>query len=166
MGSSRRARRARRRRRRVLVTLSGVAAMVLAAGVAVALWPASGTGSGTTKALSAQGLTVNATASPVADLFPGATGALQFTITNPNPYPVSLTSIAYGTVSSSDPTGCPAANLVPGASGVLGTPISVPANATSGVVSIPAAVTLSVNALNGCQGVTFTVGVTLSGSQA
>ncbi|MDQ1429745.1 MAG: hypothetical protein QOF40_347 [Actinomycetota bacterium] len=166
MGTHSATRRERRRRKRGLVVLfASILAIVLAGGIAIALWSASGSGSGTTKAITAQTLTVTAAASPTADLYPGASGAVQFAVTNPNPYPVSLTSIGYGSVTSSDQVNCPASNLTLGAGGALGTPISVPASGTSGAVSVPSAVTLAVSAPNGCQGVTFTVGVTLTGTQ-
>ena len=155
----------RRRRRGLLLLLGSILAVSVAGGIAFALWSTSGTGSGSAKAITAQTLTVTAAASPTADLFPGASGALQFTVANPNPYPVSLTSISYGSVTSSDQANCPASNLTLGAGGALGTPISVPASGTSGAVSVPSAVTLAVSAPNGCQGVTFTVAVTLTGTQ-
>jgi hypothetical protein len=166
MGKHSGTRRERRRRRRGLIlVVASVLAIVLAGGVAIALWSASGSGSGTTKAITAQTLTVTAAATPTADLFPGASGALQFTVTNPNPYPVSMTSISYGSVTSSDQANCPASNLTLAAGGALGTPISVPASSTSGAASVPSAATLGVSAPNGCQGVTFTVAVTLTGTQ-
>jgi hypothetical protein len=166
MGKHSGTRRERRRRRRGLIlVVASVLAIVLAGGVAIALWSASGSGSGTTKAITAQTLTVTAAATPTADLFPGASGALQFTVTNPNPYPVSMTAISYGSVTSSDQANCPASNLTLGAGGALGTPISVPASGTSGAASVPSAATLAVSAPNGCQGVTFTVAVTLTGTQ-
>src|SRR5882724_5103824 len=52
-------------------------------------------------------LVLTASANPVADLYPGATGAAQFTVTNPNPYPVRLLSLSLGTVRSSDQLACP-----------------------------------------------------------
>jgi D-arabinose 1-dehydrogenase-like Zn-dependent alcohol dehydrogenase len=90
---------------------------------------------------------------------------LQFTVANPNPYSVSMTSVTYGTVTSSDQTNCPASNLTTAANGPLGTPISVPGSGSSGAVSVPSGVTLAVSAPSACQGVTFTVAVTLSGTQ-
>jgi hypothetical protein len=156
----------RRQRRRVFVLLFGsVLSIFLGIIVGIALWAASGSGPGSAKVVTAQTLTVTAAVSPTADLFPGGSGALQFSVANPNPYPVTLTSIAYGAVTSGDQANCPASNLTPAGGGALGTPIAIPANGSSGAVSVPAAVTLSVNAPNGCQGVTLTVAVTLTGSQ-
>ena len=91
-----------RRRRPLVMVVVGTITFVSTAGVAVALWSASGTGNGGAKALTAQALTVTAASTPTADLFPGASGDLQFTVTNPNPYPISLTAVDYGAVTSSD----------------------------------------------------------------
>lgn len=156
--------RIRRRRLYVVATVGGVV-ILSSAGVALGLWAASGTGNGGAAALSAQLITVNAAPSPTADLFPGSSGALQFELSNPNPYPVSLTSVTYGAVTSSNEGNCPAANLTTAASGVLASPISLSANASAATASIASAITLSASAPDGCQGVTFTVAVTLSGSQ-
>ena len=155
----------RRSRRRTLLIVSGAAAVVLLTGssIAVALWGASATGTGSAKAVTAQDLTIVAQASPTPDLYPGASGALQFTITNPNPYPVSLTSWATGTITS-DSGACAPSN-VSASSGTLGAPIAVAAGATSAALSIAAAVTMAAGAPNACQGVTFTVALTLSGAQ-
>jgi hypothetical protein len=156
----------RLRRRRLIVVLMIVGTVLSSAGVALGLWPASGSGSGSTGALTAQSITVNAAPSPTADLFPGSVGALQFELSNPNPYPVSLTSVVYGAVTSSNQAACPASHLTTAADGVLGTPINLAANATATAASISGAITLAVLAPSGCQGVTFTVAVTLSGTQA
>ena len=153
----------RRRRLYVVLTIGGV--VLSSAGVALGLWAASGAGSGGAAALTAQTLTVNAAPSPSADLFPGASGALQFELSNPNPYPVSLTAVAYGAVTSSNEASCPATNLTPAADGNLASPISLSANAVDTAATIANAITLSSAAPDGCQGVTFTVAVTLTGSQ-
>ncbi len=155
-----------RRRRMVVVVFGILAAIAIPAGLGIALWSSDGSGSASAKALTAEDLTVTAAPSPTAALYPGASAALQFSVTNPNPYAVTFTSVAYGTVTSSDDSNCPASNLTPAADGALGTPISVAASGSSGAVSIPSAVTLASGAPNGCQGVTFTVAVTLSGSQS
>lgn len=139
----------------------GAAGLVLG-GVAVALWTATGTGSGEARALTAQMITVSAVTG-TADLYPGFTaGDLSFSMNNPNPYGVTFTSSTAGAVTSSDPTGCPASNVTVGdASGLS---LSVGAGATAGG-SIADVVSMSALAPDECQGVTFTVALTLSGSQ-
>jgi hypothetical protein len=137
---------------------------VSAAGTAYALWSSTGTGSGRAATLSAQTVTVTAVTG-TADLYPGATGQLSFTLTNPNPYPVTFTAMTPGTVTSSNPAQCPSSNLTVGtfASGLS---LTVAANATSATLSIPAAATLALSAPDGCQNKTFDVVLTLTGSQS
>lgn len=154
-----------RRRRPLVMVVVGLITFVSTAGVAVALWSATGSGNGGAKALTAQALTITAAGAPTADLFPGASGDLQFTVTNPNPYPISLTDVDYGAVTSSDQANCPAANLTTAADGSLAAPIALNANAVNTPATIADAITLDVNAPDGCQGVTFTVAITLTGTQ-
>lgn len=140
-----------------------VAALLLGGGVAAALWSATGVGTGSAKATSAQSLTVNA-ATGTADLYPGFTGGdVFFTVTNPNPYPVTFTAMTPGTVTSSA-VGC-SASLVTVAS-ATGLSISVPANSTSSAQSIADVVTLDSSAPDACQGATFSLALTLSGAQS
>lgn len=164
--SAARLRRGARRRKRRIITAIAAAVVMGSSGVAAGLWSATGSGAGSLKAATAQALTVTAAAAPIGDLYPGASGTLQFTVANPNPYAVTLTSIAYGATTSSNEANCPASNLTPAAGGALGTPITVPANGTSAAVSVPGALTLAATAPDACQGVTFTTAVTLAGIQA
>ena len=147
-----------------LIITAVVGAAALTAGAAFALWSASGSGSGSAKALTAQSITVTASTG-AADLYPGFTqGKVSFTMANTNPYPVTFTSMTPGTITSSDPVGCPTANVtVASASGLS---LLVPANATATPGSVPNVVTLATAAPDGCQGVVFTVALTLSGSQS
>jgi hypothetical protein len=154
-------------RRFVTARRIGVATVVtvlVSTGLAYGFWTVTGNGQADDKAVTAQTLTITAAASPTADLFPGGTGALQFTVTNPNPFGVSLTSLSTTTVTSSDPTNCPAANVTAAAGPTSITAIAVAAHATSPVQSVPGVVSMVTAAPNGCQGVTFTVTATLSGS--
>jgi len=141
-----------------------VGVIVTGGGMAAALWSANGSGPGQAKALSAQSLTVTA-ATGAADLYPGFTGGdVFFTITNPNPYPVTFTSMTAGTVTSSNPAACPSTNVsVANASGLS---LAAAASSTSGTQSIANVVTMAAGAPDGCQGATFTINLTLSGSQS
>ena len=150
-------------------TRNKVAALVIAltvmltAGLAVALWTANGTGSGNARALTAQTITVNATTG-TADLYPGFTGGdVHFTLTNTNPYAVTFDSMTPGAITSSNPGACPASNVT--ASSATGLSLPVGANATSGAQSIANVVAMGSSAPDGCQGVTFTIALTLTGSQ-
>ncbi|MDQ1422836.1 MAG: hypothetical protein QOD72_334 [Acidimicrobiaceae bacterium] len=140
------------------------AAVVGVGGLAMALWTSTGTGSGNAKALAAVNITVTA-ATGAADLYPGFTqGDVFFTSANTNPYPVTFASMTSGTVTSSDQTNCPAANVTVGTASGLS--LLVPAGATAQAGTIANVVTMSASAPDGCQGVVFTIALTLSGSQS
>ena len=63
-------------------------------GLVYAAWTSSGTGSGYAKAGTAQALTtVDVSASTTATLYPGSSGNVLIKISNPNPYPVRVTSV-------------------------------------------------------------------------
>jgi hypothetical protein len=143
-----------------------VALMVgaLSLGIAFATWTATGAGSGTARAATAV-VSVVTGRNGTPDLYPGFTdGDVSFTVTNPNPYPVRYTSASFGTVTSSDPTNCPSANVTTDAS-VSGLTIDVPAGSTGTDASIPDVVNMSSSAPNACQGVNFTITLSLSGTQ-
>jgi hypothetical protein len=148
--------------KKVAVAGVGVGA-VIGGTMAYALWTANGSGSGNAKALSAQSITVTA-ATGAADLYPGFTqGDVFFTVSNTNPYPVTFTGMTAGTVVSGDPTNCPASNVTVSSATVS---IAVPAGATNASKSIADVVTMISGAPDGCQGVTFTIPLTLTGSQS
>lgn len=145
----------------VVATAVGV---VVAGGVAYALWSATGSGSGTATALTAQTITVTA-ATGAADLYPGFTqGDVYFTVSNNNPYAVTFASMTPGTITSSNEGACPAAKLTVASATGLG--MAVAGNASNVAQSIPNVVTLASDAPDGCQGVTFTIALTLSGTQS
>ena len=151
-------------RRRAFVAMAIVGVVLTGGGIAAALWSANGSGPGQAKALSAQSLTVTA-ATGAADLYPGFTGGdVFFTITNPNPYPVTFTSMTAGTVTSSNPAACPSANVA--VANATGLSLAAAASSTSGTQSIANVVTMAAGAPDGCQGATFTINLTLSGSQS
>ena len=96
---------------RRIATVVALLVALVTVGVATAAWLQTGTGSGSAQATTAVASTIVAS-TPVADLYPGKTGgSVFFTVSNPNPYPVTFTSLAAGTVTSGDPTNCPASNV-------------------------------------------------------
>jgi hypothetical protein len=141
-----------------------VATFALPATAALAVWSATGTGDGASRALTAVDLQVSA-GSPTPDMYPGATGAIVFSVTNPNPYPVTVTG---GSVSSiaglSGAAGtCSSSDFTLGAGTVASTAIASGATQT---VTMTDALTMKATAGNGCQGVTVTVHGTLTGTQS
>jgi hypothetical protein len=152
------------RKRKIVIATGASVGLVIGGGLAYATWTANGAGSGQAKALTAQTLTVNA-GTGAADLYPGFTaGDMYFTVNNTNPYPVTMTAMSPGTITSSDPTNCPATNV--SAIPKSGLSLSVPASSTSGQLSIADVVSMQASAPDGCQGVTFNIVVTLTGSQS
>jgi hypothetical protein len=137
-------------------------ALVAGGGAAWALWSANGTGSGRATALTAQSITVTAAAGP-ASLYPGATdGDITFTLTNPNPYPVQFTSMTAGAITTSNPA-CATSNI--SVAPATGLTINVAANATSALQTISNVVSMVPGAPDACQGVDFTIALTLTGAQ-
>jgi len=142
----------------------GVAILAFAiGGIAAALWSANGTGSGRASSGSAQSVTVTASTGP-SDLYPGFTqGDVYFTLTNPNPYAITFTTMTAGTAISANPTLCPNVNVsVVGATGLS---LTVAANSTSAQLSVADVASMALAAPDGCQNLTFDVPLTLTGSQ-
>jgi len=150
-------------RGRILTTV-GSTGLVLAllGGTAYAVWSSTGTGSGTATARSSLSLT--GTLSSVTGLYPGATLSVTVTVVNPNPFPVKVTAVTGGTVTTTT-SGCTTTGVAftnqttsngLGASGFI-----VPAN-SAGTALPGTTVTMDNTSLNACQGATFTVPVTLT----
>jgi len=139
--------------------------LCLSAGAAYAYFTSSGSGSGQASVGSPVVITVNAT-SGTPDLVPGGTGAVYFTLTNTNDFGVVADSVMSASVVSNDTADCPSANIsiVPSLPYAVSPALSVSANSISGTESIAGFVELSSSAPTGCQGVTFTVTLVLSGN--
>ncbi len=159
--------------RKLAVTTAAVlGALIL--GIAFANWTATGSGSGTAKAVTANvsAVTTDPTGAQ-ADLYPGFTGGdLFFKITNPNPYAVSFDKYTLGAITMEDGSGaCSTATgnvSVPTTERTLpsGSEITVPADTTVPVSrSIADVVSMNSGAANECQGDTFTIAITLTGTQ-
>lgn len=132
------------------------AVLVVGAGIAYAAWTVSGSGTGTAKAATAASITLNTPASTTGDLYPGFTGGdLSFDVANPNNFPVVITGLTTGAITSDnglcDDTNITLDDLSTGLS------ITVSANATAESVTIPDVVSMVNNAADACQGATFTV---------
>lgn len=158
--------------------LAAIILVIVGATVVYADVVVHGIGFGTAKTVSAVSLTVTADTGQAADLYPGAAGAIYFTIANPNPYPVTLTSASLGTPRNADSaSACQAStngitNLTV-IGGTIAVNIAVPARAGTGVGnppavagSLPAAVQMTMQADPSCQSQVFLVPVTLSGASS
>lgn len=155
--------------KKLFVGAAATVAIGTAAGVAVAVWSVTGSGSGGGAATVAQSLVVT----PVtptgssATLYPGGpAGPVYFMVQNPNPYAVTITSITWGTPVSSNPTACANSNIsIDTNAPKTGLTINVPANTTTPTMQLNGVLDLSHAALDGCQGVSFTAPMTVSGTQ-
>jgi hypothetical protein len=146
--------------RKLFVALAAIAAL-LATGVILAAWSTGGSGNGYAKAGSASALTIgDASASTSADLYPGATGAVKVKITNPNSFPVRVTSIAKqasGSITSDKGAACNASTGLT-FTDQTGLTLDVAAGATS-TFSLSGAVAMGNASDNTCQGAIFTIPV-------
>jgi len=153
--------------KRAAVLAAGLSVM-LVAGVAFAAWTANGSGSGNAKALTASTVIVNASTG-TADLYPGSTGAVYFTLTNNNPYAITFNKLTAASVTAVNggPTSgtCNATDLTVTATLPLTVSLPVAASTTSAQESIGSLVTLNHAATDDCQGAVWTVSLTLTGSQ-
>ena len=119
--------------------------------------------------------TVNAVAVKVvgttgsADLLPGRAGAASFTLHNPNSFGLTFDQVALGATVVSDNAelcGNDFVSIAPTLPFTLPTPVTVGPDGTSGTQVIPDLVKLASDAPSTCQGVTFTVTLTLSGQSS
>jgi len=80
-----------RNSKRIKIVAGGTAAL-FGVGVAFAAWTSTGEGDGSVTAGSAASLTV-AQDDPVSGLYPTGTEEIEITVTNANPYPVTMSSL-------------------------------------------------------------------------
>jgi hypothetical protein len=149
------------KRHSILRRMAGVVValgLLFAGTVAFAAWTSNGTGSGTATASTAKNLTISVT--NVSGLYPTGSFNVPFTVTNPNPYAVTLSKISLKTVTV-DKVGC-TAGVVTGAD--LTDNDVIPAGGTS--ASRNFSVTMSNAAEDNCQGAVFTVTLQAAGASS
>ena len=84
-----------RHSKKLIGGLAVVTAGILGTGIAYAAWNSSGAGSGAAQSIDSVNSVISTDGS-TADLYPGAKSSVTVKITNPNPYPVIVTSISAG----------------------------------------------------------------------
>ncbi|MGY3567875.1 hypothetical protein [Sinomonas sp. RB5] len=143
------------------------AALVLGGGAAAsAYWGTTGSGSGSQTAGQLQVLTTEALAQPAGGqqpITPGGVADAAVRVTNPNPYPVELYSVA-----SAGPATADAAHAQCVTTGItfqnpavpLAPTVTVPASGSLTVV-LPGAVAMDLTSDPGCQGASFRIPLTL-----
>lgn len=138
--------------------------LVLTAGVAFAAWTASGSGNGYAKAQTVQSLTtVDASASTTAQLYPGGTGDVKVTVSNPNSFPVTITGVSgNGTITSDKGAACNASTGVT-FTDTTGLSNSVAASGST-TITLTGKAAMSSSSDNTCQGAVFTIPITLAGT--
>jgi hypothetical protein len=131
---------------------------LLGLGVAFAAWTSTGEGSGAVNAAQAQALTVNVT--NVNGLYPTGSVDVPFTVTNPNPYAVTLNTVSLKSVSVDAAHSTCATSVITGPAKT----VSMVAAGNGGTsVSQNFTVSMSNAATDACQGATFTVTLLASG---
>lgn len=135
-----------------------------------AAWTSSGNGSGFARASTAQALSSVTVSAASAGLYPAATSDLTLKVSNPNPYPVTITDVTGNGTITADSSHATCGQDATHPTGVTYTDahnlsISVPANGTS-QVAVANSVHMSNASDNSCQGATFTIPVSLDGASA
>ncbi len=149
---------------RVVAVVLGLA---LSGGAALAFWTAVGQGSGAAATGTAQPLVI-AAGSPSARLHPGGQADVALTISNPNPFPARVPSLALDTGSGTGGfavdaahSGCGLSTLsfTTQANGGAGWTVPARVGVTNGqlVLSTTGSVAMDLAAADSCQGATFTV---------
>jgi hypothetical protein len=150
--------------RKAFVVLALLLSAVAASAV-IAAWVTNGTGPGYAKAQTSSNLTLSdASATTTADLYPGATGSVKLKVTNPNPFPVRITSVAKqaSAITSDKGAACDASTGVM-FSDQTGLALDVAAGATV-TLTLANAISMSNASDNSCQGALFTIPVNVTGA--
>ena len=150
-------------KRNIIAASMSLIAMV-AVGFVYAAWTTNGSGSGYAKAGTSQALTtVDVSATTSASLYPGQSGDVKLQISNPNPYNVRVTAVAgNGTITpDAGHSGCTTTGVTYTDQSSL--TIDVSANSST-TTTLTGAASMSNSSLNACQGATFTIPVSLTGS--
>ena len=147
---------------RVVAMGAALLLVILLGTTASGYWTASGWGTGTTPTATAQNVVLSA-ATPTTKLYPGGSADVAVTVTNPNGFPLRLTSLARDTSQGAsgfgvDPEhaalGCTGGSLVYTTQNNGGAGWTLAANA-SVTLNLGGALSMDVGAHNACQGASF-----------
>ncbi len=145
-----------------LAVAASVVAMVVAGGLTTSgAWTVGGSGDGYAKAVTAQNLTMNVVAAATGDLYPGGTGNVRYSVTNPNGFPFTITAVTANGAVTSDNATCTTGPTGVSFTNATGLSQLVGANATV-VFNLSTAAAMTSASVNACQGATFTLPVTLT----
>ena len=154
------------KKRTAVLTILACLALV---GLVYAAWTTNGTGDGYAKAGTAQSIsTVDVSASTSATLYPGVSGDVLIKLDNPNPYAVTVTAVTGSGSITADAghSGCTTTGVT--FTNQTGLSLVIPAKSggVDGVLqtTLTGAASMSNASLNACQGATFTIPATLTGS--
>jgi hypothetical protein len=151
----------RARLSRKLVVAATLVAVLSVAGIAIAAWSITGSGTGYAKAAAGTALSLgDATAFTSADLYPGATGSVVLRVTNSNPFRVRITTVSGNGAVTSNVAACTASTGVT-FTNQTGLTHDVAANSTA-TVTLAGAVAMSNASDDSCQGAVFSIPVTVS----
>lgn len=139
--------------------VAGTIVAITGAGIAFAAWTSTGSGTGTATAGSAVNLVVEG--DDITGLYPTGTFPATVTITNPNPYDVTLSGLAF-TGATADKAACNAASVT--VADLTGLSDVVAKN--DGSVMKDVTVSMSNAAVDACQGAVFTLNYTASGASS
>ncbi len=151
------------------VAVGAAGFLVLSTGTAYAFWTVYGSGTGNADAATAQPVTVSVQVD--GQLYPGVKRPVTPTFSNPNPFPVTLTSVTPTDIEITGATGCTKANAAVAFAGLSGS-WTVPAKSggANGTLTPTTAtaegVSMGSTSDTACQGATFTAQYSVAGQNS
>jgi hypothetical protein len=143
------------------IAITAAVAALAGAGVAFAAWTSQGTGTGTATAGSATDLTITQTGA-VSGLYPTGQVDVPFTVTNTNPYSVTLATATAGNFTvDAGHSGC-AVSALSGVDMVLSDVVTTGSTTSAKNMVIK----MDNTAVDACQGATFTFDIVVTGASS
>jgi hypothetical protein len=153
------------RNKKTLLAVVAVAASALAlSSGAFAYFTSTGNGSGSASVASPDPLSISAWTPATGLLYPGGSGEVDATVSNPNPFPLRVNSLVLGSDGievDSGHSGCDttALSFITQTNGGAGWDVPAKIGATDGSLDLElaGAVSMDLSAANACQGAIFTI---------